>query len=238
MLATRPSDEIGDFLHFLMALGAEEMVFRRAGAARQAIERFAAVAGLPLPPLYAAYLAEFGVADGGLCIGEDCDARLASLLYYYRAEAADGYLRVPKGGVLIAVRGITGTRALLYDRAVGAEPRVVQSSGGKPGRTEAATFRNHLYGVGFGRARFAADQPAQVLYGEKGATAAMVRAAVELGFEPYWFSDAFQASLERDEVALLVREDRAGAYMHVIAPDERAIADLKAALVHRGAVLA
>ena len=206
MTPSKPSDDIGDFLAFMALTMGEEAARARQPARPDELARFAALAELPLPPLYLGYLREFGAGDGALKMADDANPRVASLIELYE-EQDEAEPDVPVHGVVIGAFGVSGERALLYpaERTPGRlggsipEPRVVISWWGNVSHTCAQSFRNHLYRQAFVRGCTAVGAHCS-LYRDDADLLPRTRQEVEaLGFVAHWFSDDSQCCLERDD---------------------------------------
>lgn len=217
MIASTPSDDIADFLRFMTAAMGPDAVRARQPADKDDLAKFLALAKLPLPPLYYSYLEEFGAGDGPLKMADDANPRVKPLIEFYeQQDPADP--DVPERGVVIGALGMSGERALLYPPnppspapAHSAEPIVVISWWGSVSHTHAQSFRNHLYRQAFVRGRTPAGVHCS-LYRNDPALLPLARQQLEaMGFMAYWFSDAHQACMERDD----------GSTFYLVATDER-----------------
>ncbi len=240
IVASAPSEDMGDFLSFFAAMVGAEAARERAPAPAASVERLAALAGRALPPLYVAYLREFGGADRVLRMADDGDPRVASLIEFYEEQAGEEEPEIPASAVVIATQGLSGGRALLYadDAEPGgapAEPSVVENWWGDVGDTFAQSFRTYLYSQAYVRGRFPQDRVFPILYRNGDAPlAAAVGVAEELGFRPYWFSDVLRVCMDRDDGAalqLVRKERRVIAYLR--SDDDARGAELKSALLRR-----
>lgn len=232
MISTAPSQDIGDFLAFLGQVMGRAAVEQRVGASASDIERFAELAGLPLPPLYVGYLREFGRSDGELQMADDAFASVDQLIAYYEEEANDPTPAIPPGGVLIGVRGVSGDRALLYPAPAPAgtapvgpgEPRVVVSWWGDVGDSCARDFADYLYRQAFVRGAFRDGLRLSMNRLDTTLVPAVRDVAETLGFEAYWFSDEYQACLERDDGTALYAQrghDRTTLFIRAESPAAR-----------------
>lgn len=211
MISTNPSDDIRDFVSFLKETVGSDVLRDCAGASPRDIDDLVALCRMPLPPLYLAYLREFGQNDGILKMADDADPRVTRLIEFYREQGGKSESDVPANGVVIGVYGLSGDRALLYpeqSRNVpradsSGEPRVVVSWWGEVGHTIAATFRNHLYRQAFVRGRFRDGSLFSLYRNDEYVLPEAEVLAAELGFQRYWFSDDYQACLTRPDKAAL-----------------------------------
>lgn len=207
MIPTHPSDDIEHFLRFQAAAMGPQAVQERSAGDPLDIAKFKALAQLPLPPLYEAYLREFGAGDGPLKMADDANPRVKAVIELYEEQdPADP--DVPERGVVIGCFGMSGERSLLYPPepsghhtgpVPAGEPVVIVSWWGSVGHTCAQSFRNHLYRQAFLRGRTAVGAHAS-LYRDDPASVPQARNLLEsLGFVAYWFSDEYQVCMERDD---------------------------------------
>ena len=202
MIATKPSDDIQDFLQFLSDTMGSQTSADRAGAPQADIDAFAELVKQPLPALYVGYLKEFGQRDRTLMMTDDTDARLSTLISFYEEQAGAEESDIPTDAVMIGVNGLSGERALKYSNLlnsspINSEPTVVVSEFGKLQYVYADSFRNHLYRQAFVRGRFRVGALFSLRRNEELLLPVARQAFEDVGFKSYWFSDAYQVCLER-----------------------------------------
>jgi hypothetical protein len=210
VIASRPSDDIRDFLTFVgQAMGADAIA-GRAGASPADIDAYAALVEWPLPALYRGYLQELGEGDGALRMADDSDGRLATLATFYREQEHSEVPEIPPNAVMIGVHGLSGELALLYRDDAGdphgtasGEPLVVVCEYGETRYPYARTFRNHLYRQAFVRGLFRAGHHFSLRRNDPALLPDVRRTLEDLGFRACWFSDAYQVCLERDDAAVV-----------------------------------
>jgi len=216
MIQTKPSDDIRDFLDFMMQTMGADAVRERVGALPDDIQRFAQWAKFRLPPLYLDYLREFGERDGALKMADDANSRVKSLIQFYVEQEGQSEPDIPPNGVVIGAFGLSGERALLYpelaeqgkyatDESV--EPQVVVAWWGDVSHVYAQSFRNHLYRQAFIRGKYRDGALFSLYRNDDALLPKASEAVIGLGFRAYWFSDDFQACLEREDgsVVYIVR---------------------------------
>jgi hypothetical protein len=220
MIETSPSSSFSDFLRFWAALGGRPPGARD-GADKEEIVRLEKLMRHRLPPFYAEFLHRCGrmgydfplVWDGSLSI--DWLFELYEPLETLGPDDLPRERHIPRDCVIVGAPGITTLgRGLLY---VGAqqqqeEPTFVTTSHEHVIHVAARTFANALYAVAFHVRRFDFEvmpwrphHPQLSIEGESNVKE-VVNWAQAQGFRPYWFSDEYQAVLERKD-----------AYVHVFA---------------------
>ncbi|WP_394831115.1 hypothetical protein LVJ94_31845 [Pendulispora rubella] len=237
MIATERSDDIKDFIDFLERIVGQEVARDRAGADPREIERLTALARLPLPPLYLEYLREFGANDGIVKLSDDASSKPEALIDYYLEQADSEESEIPPNMVIVGVNGSSGERALLYSdeaRKGTEEPSVVVSWWGEVDYTLALSFRNFLYRKVFANARLKRGTTLQLQKNDGNLVPSIRRATLELGFQPYWFSDDCQTCLEReDDSALLARTWGESVSVYGSFADSKIRDEVKLALMQR-----
>lgn len=227
MVPTKPSDRIDDFIAFWKQLAGEEVADARVGASDDDIKRFESLCRHPLPPLYIAYLREFGRDDGGLMLTADADSRIEELNRFYVEQSQRNYQAVADNTVFIGIETLSGGRALHYGEDV--EPRVVTTWDNTIGVTQAGSFRSFLYSQAFIQAHFPwGDLAHGSLYVDgRHLTEMLSGMAASMGFLPYWFCDGYHLCLERDDQYLVVSEDENGTGIYVSGRHSRIKDELK-----------
>jgi hypothetical protein len=220
MMATSASDDVQDFLRFWSALGGEDLVAAGEGATSVEIDRFQALVGFPLPPLYVDYLRLAGRRDDGLDLTNDAFSDIRHLIKLYERRAVRAVNSIPKNGVLIGSEGLSGGRSLIYPETDPLEPQVAVTWSGDVEYVQSATFRNYLYSTAFFRCRVARSVPSSCTsLRDRRALDETVRFALQLGFEPYWFNDTYRACFERPDGAAVQIECRNGTLVYSVARD-------------------
>jgi hypothetical protein len=201
VIPTTPSSRLADFIDFYRRI-AGPAVDARVGASEEAIARFAALAGYPLPPLFVDYLREFGRHDGGLGLSLISDCSIEALIESCEDALRDPSARNPPRCVPITGEGLRGSWMLYYpsDAPPSVEPLVVNTYEDQIEAMAAESFLHYLYNCAFSRTHgifTSADQ---------GLMERIVACLASVGFASYWFSDAYQACLERPGQAVVVRQ--------------------------------
>jgi hypothetical protein len=242
MIPSTPSDQISDFIRFLEAMMGRDAADARVAAGAAELSRLLGLVKLPLPPLYLGYLQEFGGSSGPFHLADDTSTDVKALIRFH--EEPDPVDRgVPERGVVIAAYGLSGERALVYpeevDLSVGTdvplpEPVVVVSWWGDVSHTCARSFRNLLYRAVFIGRYFPDTAPCSLRRGTDVALRDIIRQLSQLGFVPHWFSDDYQACLERDDgAAVYVEQDPTSTFLFGQAANEPALIQFKRHLVEQ-----
>jgi hypothetical protein len=215
MTQTAPSDDIRDFLGFVERLSGG-VILPRAPATEEQIQRFITLVRRPLPVLYLGYLREFGQQETLIRFADDADPEIESLLSFYEEQVGRGEPDIPAKGVTIATQGVSGARTLIYEEAQPGEPVVVNNWEEEVGSIIAQSFRNLLYRKAFGTFRLP-DPPryANLRKEQEGTLDQVLSLSASLGFEPYWFSDAYGACAESEDAWFVCtqRESRFDMYL-------------------------
>lgn len=242
MIPSTPSDRISDFIRFLEAMMGRDAADARVAARAAELSKLLGLVKLPLPPLYLGYLQEFGGGSGPFRLADDTSTDVKALIRFH--EEPDPVDRgVPERGVVIAAYGLSGERALVYPEGVDLsagegvplpEPAVVVSWWGDVGHTCARSFRNLLYRAVFIGRYFPDTAPCSLRRGTDIALEGIVRQLSQLGFVRYWFSDDYQACLERDDgAAIYVERDATSTFLFGQAGTEPVLNQLKRSLVEQ-----
>jgi hypothetical protein len=198
-LVTRPGGSIQDFLVFLAACyPGDPKALDRAGASDEDIAELSRVAGYPLPPMYEAFLREFGANTGRTYVGGDGRATVVDLLDDYRDPIELALM--PKGGIVISTNGLMHQRFLICTGA--GEPTVGCFVDDEVEYVMATSFEHLLYQEAWLRSRFSKSGRACLsakrldtkLVGE------LPGVLSGLGLEPYWFSDRYGHFAESDDL--------------------------------------
>lgn len=226
MIPTTRSDDMGDLVAFVRALpwSHDRVRATTRGASEADIARFEALARYPLPKLYRTWLTQAGEDDGGLGLADDASMSLQRLLAFYESQADVDYWDTPFLGVVVALPGLTGARALIYDEEMRDEPSVVVSWGDRVSHTLAESARNWMYQQSFARFRFGATRRVfmHAPDGQHPGLDAVAGLLAAEGLKPYWFSDRYthcaegdgacaHLSAQRDRLEVIVEAHRHGA---------------------------
>lgn len=224
MIKSRPSDQIADFIDFYETICGKAAIDERIGSSDEEINKFVGVCGHVLPPLYIAYLREFGKHDGILRLGDNGEFQLNRLIQFYEKQLEKKRQWVPKNTVLFSLEGLSGGRGFYYgNQDFLKEPNVVTTWNNEVGATRAASFRNYLYHQAFLRGRFPRGTIAVALHSNsKELTSRLTDYAGNFGFMPYWFCDEYQACMEGDGQLLLINQAEDGTDLFVNSPFSQA----------------
>ncbi|MDY7232217.1 hypothetical protein [Hyalangium rubrum] len=205
MIPTALSDDIREFIGFIERLsGGVPLLY--VGATEEQIQRFVELVHRPLPPLYLRYLREFGRQTGGLRFADDAHQDIESLLEFYEDQVQQGEPEIPLNGVTIAVQSLSGARSLIYEQAQ-PEPIVVINWEKGVGEPIAQSFRNLLYRKGFSAFRLPNPPRYAILFNNQpGTLAEALSFGASLGFEPYWFNDAYGACAESEDAWFVCKQ--------------------------------
>lgn len=194
------------------------------GATPESIENLERMVGRPLPEVYRQYLERFGRDDGGLFHDQRADARVQSMLQYYRdthAENPDANF----SRIIPFAAGDVFDAYALEIRSSG-EPRVILAEEDQP--VPDGLLADSLPALVFNSAFVGWSQTigprANYRFPDDKATNAALRAhAQSLGFRIEWFSDSGHVCAVNDKaVALLYVNQRLPLRPHVslVAPSE------------------
>lgn len=195
MSPARPS--IDEFIAFMAAEGAANLVAGRRGAEAAAIARYVERVSFPLPPLYVEYLREFGDHADGVVLGGDGSAQLEDLLSYYDSSADE----VPAGCAVICTPAIDAA-VVLHREGAGAEPTIRRAWSGAPGPVQAPSFAHHLHRSGW---RCAHGPNRDELTTRLG-LAELARYLLAIGCERLWFSGGVAQCFAGDGAAIDVAQ--------------------------------
>ncbi|MDY7232216.1 hypothetical protein [Hyalangium rubrum] len=214
MISTAASDDIRAFIDFVERLSGGASLSRE-GATEEQIQRFLELVQRPLPPLYLGYLREFGRQERVIRFADDARPDIDSLLRLYEDQVKRGKPSIPRKGVTIAAQSVSGARTLIYGRA-NWEPIVVENWEKGVGETIARSFRNLLYRKGFSAFRLPDPPRYAILANNRQDT---LREALSfgasLGFEPYWFNDAYGACAESEDAWFVCQQDSRSFVMYL-----------------------
>jgi hypothetical protein len=208
-----PFPTYDSFMQFVYQLDPSIVARLGSGASLPDVEQLERYSRYRFPRLYRDYLLHCGGGNCGLAIGSDGSSDVPSLLTFYSEQQRLGYPDVPTNCIAIADLGVTGMGTALYLDDGNAEP-VVTYSLGEVCDTLATSFSNHLCGAAFTLSRFGNRFPAAFLRSDRLAFREIIQIAPSLNLFVYPFSDQFQASLERNDIAfrLLLSEIGTVAY--------------------------
>jgi hypothetical protein len=192
-------EDIGEFIAFMAAEGAANLVAGRRGADAAEIARYAARAPFSLPPLVRGYLGEFGEHADGVVVGGDGSGRLADLLEYYDSSADE----IPGGCAVICTPAIDAA-VVLHHEGAGAPPTIRRVWSGAAGPVQAPSFAHHLYRSGWRCAHWPNREELTARVGLD----ELARYLAAIGCERLWFSGGVARCFVGDGVAIDV--ERAG----------------------------
>jgi hypothetical protein len=205
-LVTRPGGTLQDFLAFLAACyPGDPNALERAGASDEDIAELSRLAGFPLPPMYDAFLREFGANTGRTYVGGDGGATVSELLDNYRDPLA--MADAPKGGIIISTGGLMHERFLICT-GVG-EPEVGCFVYDEVEYVMARSFEHLLYQETWTYARIVKSERPSLTATRLDTKLVSELPAVlaRLGLESYWFSDAYGHFAESDDLWVASRAD-------------------------------
>jgi hypothetical protein len=198
MIHTQASNDVHDYLAFLKCFPDAQLILHDArGATPEDVERFSSLVRYPLPTIYKGYLLHFGANDRGLDLSDDGISKVGELIQFYEEQISVGYWDVPVLGAVVALQGLTGGRALLYEEGLTDEPQVAINWGENVSRVVSESVRNWMYQTAFGRFRFrvkdsSKDFTSFRIPGEgKSVLVELAKICQDADLARYWFSDSY-----------------------------------------------
>lgn len=169
------------------------------------LAKYVSMVGIKLPVLYVEYLKEFGGGPNPFGLFDDASEDIFALLEYYQEGG-----KVPNYGALVAVDGLCGGRALVYeDENFTGEPKVFVCWDGILDYPCAENFSNLLFSKAFIQGKFRDQILGAAYHKEPSSMALGIAKLAEMKFDKHWFSDAYQACFSRPDKTM-VRIEKMG----------------------------
>lgn len=183
------------------------------GANWKEVAELERLAGSPLPALFSEILRCMGHDDGGLCLGLEESLDITQLIEYYKTLRSEpGAWPCPEGYIVMA------PRAGDHDISIGTTPNssVMFTSGHRLMRSYADSLTSLLYRDAFAafgvegqpHSAFIAGTDAQ--FKDRAVLASAVERAVQLGYDPEWYSDSAVSCLRSHHGAMMTITQYAG----------------------------
>jgi len=235
LIATQPSDSIGDFISFVVNLFGRDVYATRRGTTSAQVATLAAYCPYQLPKLYLDYLGEFGADAGGFDLGRGTESNIETLLAFNEEGMDPQFPDVPEKCFVFAL-GDEGGRAFDFSacEALSAnEPKIVRYYEASIDYHVARTFRNYLFTEAFLQARFPRDVlcTCRLTSKQRCRMQDLTDATMRFGFRPYWFSDECRSCLERDGTSLVITSGNDFTIVAGAAAEGATIADVKSHLL-------
>jgi hypothetical protein len=200
MIQTLPSSLFSDFIRFWQNLGGR-LPDAGNGARPDEIRLLEQLARYPLPPFYAEFLLHFGQIADIFPVAEEGSSQIESILRWYQDQERVDRWEIPPGCIVVGVPGITTVGHALVVETPG-EPAFVATVGGDILYTQARTFVNALYSSAFSVQRFRFPVSFSLFKEDRSSVSEVTDWALNMGFQSYWFSDEYQAILEREDAII------------------------------------